>query len=419
MKKKLTNIKKHSAGGRYVVSGLLMTFTSLITGFIVLSWIKPEELGRWQSYTVFIGYVQLLALGIPQGINRELPYWLGKDRIDTALAKLKTAGAFINKLVVALYVVLTIVAIVLYTTKTIEKEGLAMLMFAGSLAFFNIQRSFLGATYRTSKEFAKLTNIQLAISALYVLLIPLIYVFDIWGYVAYQFVINGVFVILFKIYRPYKIKYNFNKEDFIDLFKVGFPIFFWNYIGVISRSVPRLVLVIFGSPLLVGLFAPAANINNAVLAIPKFLNRYLFPKMTFKFGQDGNKENVFKTALQTVKYLFLVMLGVGLVLVFLLPYAIPIVFPKYKDGILAAQIMVFSGVFYSVNTVFHVALNSLKEFKFFKYLISFRLFSLLICSYVFVTIYDDLLLGVSIAAAVTECINMFNYYVFLKKAKRN
>ncbi|WP_299519972.1 hypothetical protein [Winogradskyella sp.] len=418
MKKKLSNIKGYSTASKYVASGLVMTFASLITGFIVLSWISPEDIGRWQSFTVFIGYVQLLTLGISQGINRELPYWLGKEHVDIAIAKLKTAGAFISKLVLWLYIVLTLLTLLLFKLEVLRKEGAFMLMFAGSIAFFNILRTFLGATYRTSNEFKKLTYIQLVISGLYILFIPLIYFYGIWGYIVYQFLINTAFVLLFRIYRPYKVKYEFNKSNFIDLLNVGFPIFFWNYIGVISRSLPRLILVVFGSPLLVGLFAPAGNVNNAVLAIPKFLNRYLFPKMAFKFGQHGDKNTVFKMALKTVKYLFVVMLGIGLVLVFIIPYAIPYVFPKYQDGVLAAQIMVFSGVFYSVNMVFHVALNSLKAFKYFKFLISFRLLSIVICSYIFVIFFDDLLLGVSLGAALTELINMFNYCVFLKKAKR-
>src|SRR5690554_4785759 len=87
-------IKNNKVAGKYIGSGLLKSAIQMLSGLIILRWIAPEELGLWQSFTVFVGYVTILNLGVPVGINRELPFFLGKGDENRGLALLKTAGAY-------------------------------------------------------------------------------------------------------------------------------------------------------------------------------------------------------------------------------------------------------------------------------------------------------------------------------------
>jgi len=410
-------LKSNKVAGKYIASGLVKTAAHTLSGFIVLRWLEPESLGNWQSFTVFVGYLQILTLGVTSGLNRELPYWLGKGDKELGMLRLKTAGYFTTSLSLGLMVVISLLALMLYTLNILDLSQTLMMILAFSTGALAIQTNFLGATFRSDQAFDKLSKIQLYNSLLYFALIPLVYFFELWGYIVYQIALAVALYIGYQMYKPYKVKYSFSSVQFKELVKVGFPMYFWNYLAASSRSLPRLILVLFGTPLLVGLFAPAAAINAAMLNLPAYTNRYLFPQMSFKFGKNNNVREIYKYTIKAASYLFVIMFTGGLILTFLIPYIFPIVFPKYVEGILVAQIVIFSGVFYSINALFHNALNSVKSFKPFKYIVSLRVIYIIGFTAITYFIIGELLLSVAIGAVAAEFFNMISYIYFLRKMR--
>jgi O-antigen/teichoic acid export membrane protein len=252
---------------------------------------------------------------------------------------------------------------------------------------------------------------------MYILLLPVIYFYGIWGYIWYEFSLSLATYLGFYYYRPYKVKYKFSYPEFKDLVKIGLPMYFWNYLAAISRSVPRLILVLFGNQLLVGLFAPATSVNTAMLNLPMYINRYLFPKLSFMYGKEQNTELVFKYTVKTATILFVLMISIATIIALLIPYLFSSFFPKYIGSVLATQIILFSGVFYSINALVHNSLNSLKHFKPFKYIITFRVIYILLFSAFFYYFTSDLIISVALSSAVSEMLNMLNYFYFLRQVK--
>jgi O-antigen/teichoic acid export membrane protein len=366
---------------------------------------------------VFVGYLQILTLGVTSGLNRELPYLLGKGNQELGMERLKTAGFFTTTLSLVLMAVILLAAVILFILNVFDLNQVLMMTLAFSTGALSIQTNFLGATFRSDQAFNRLSIIQLYNSLLYFILIPLVYFFELWGYIAYQIALALFLYIGYHLFRPYKVKYNFSRFQFVKLVKVGFPMYFWGYLAATSRSIPRLVLVVFGTPLLVGLFAPAAAINAAMLNLPNYTNRYLFPQMSFKFGKNNDGEEIYRYVFKAASYLFVIMISGGVVISTLIPYTFPVLFPKYTDGILVAQIVIFSGVFYSVNSLFHNALNSVKSFKPFKYIIILRVLYIIIFTFIAFIIVNDLLLSVTIGAVLAEIFNTMSYIYFLRKLK--
>lgn len=411
----LKKIKTYRVAGGYIFSGLFKTAVHTLSGFIILRWLNPEELGTWQSFTVFVGYIQILTLGTTSGLNRELPFYMGKGETNLAIHKLKAGGYYTTVLSIGLMLIVVVTGFFLYLLKVFSIDLTIMFIFAFSTAALQIQTNFLGATFRSSHSFSKLTTIHFLNAGLYVILIPLIYFFNIWGYVAYQVVLAFLLYIGYYLYRPYKIKYAYNFKETIELIKVGLPIYFWGYLSQISRSIPRTMLVLFGNPTMVGLYAPAGSINAAMLNLPGYLNRYLFPRMSYNFGKTNNYKAVFNYTMKTAKILLPIMLIIGILLAVLIPPAFTQFFPKYINSILVAQITIFSGVFYSVNALFQSTLNSIKAFSAYKVIISIRFIYIIGFSALSWLIFDQLLLAVACGAVLAEFFNMFNYYYFLKK----
>lgn len=411
-------IKRNITAYKYIGSGLLKTLAQTLAGFLVLLWVLPRDLGQWQSFTVFAGYTHILTLGVTSGLNRELPYWLGKGDKKKGLKLLKTAGYFVTILSIALLLLIVIVALFLNFFEVFNLNQTLMMIFAFSIGALSIQTNFLGATYRSSHAFNQLSKIQLYTCLFYLLLIPLIYLFKIWGYIAYQGLIAFILYLGYRHFKPYKVKYAFNKKNLYYLISIGFPMYFWNYMAELTKTVPRLVLVLFGTPYLVGLFAPAGSINAAMLNLPAYTNRYLFPTMSYRFGQNNNLGEIYQYAIKAASMLFVVMLLGAAVLCLLLPYIFPLVFPEYVQGVVAAQIILFAGVFYSVNALFHNTLNSLKMFASFKYIVSFRVISIISSIYIIYSITDNLLFSAALGSAISEFLNLLNYLYFLRKSTR-
>ena len=415
----INRIKRNSTGVFYVGTGLFKTFVQTITSFIILRWIAPEDLGQWQSFTVFVGYTSILTLGVTSGLNRELPYYLGKGNVDLAMERLKTAAAFTTSLSFFLTIVVCLVSIASYVFHWLNMNDSIMLFAAFSITAITIQTNLLGATYRSSQSFKQLGNIQLIVSVLHFVFLPVVYYFNIWGYIVYQ---SLMVIWLFWGYwhfRPYRIKSSFDKSHFIELVKIGMPMYIWNYLSQMLRTIPRVILVIFGSPLLVGIYSPAESINKSVLNLPNYINRYLFPKMSFNYGKSDNKSHIIQSTFRSASLLFMVMLMIAIVLALVMPYVFEHFFPKYKDAIVCVQIVLFSGVFYSVNALMHNTLNSLKIFEHFKIIIVLKFISLTLTVFLVNLLIQDILISVAIGATLSEFVNLLNYCYFLNKINKS
>lgn len=409
--------KSKKNAGVYVLSGVFSTGVKIITGFIILRWIIPEDLGTWQSFTVYVGYLNLLTLGITSGINRELPYWLGKGDTEEAIDKLKTAGAYILYLSSSLFLLILLLALIFYFSGVLSFPLSVMFFAAFSTSTLNIQINFLAATYRSARSFGLLSRLQFVVSFIYLLLLPLVYFYNLWGYIAYQILSLIVLFSGYYRFRPYKVKYNFKKHQFVELIKIGLPIYIWNYLAEISRTIPRLILVLFSTPLAVGLYSPAENVNNAMLNVAAYINKYVSPNIAYRYGKSDDRKVAVSFSLKAVFYVSILMTICALLLFFLIPPLFRGLFPNYIESILPTQILVFSGVFYAVNSLLHLTLANLKEFAPFKYIISLRIVYICIFSVIVYKITSNFLISVSIGSLLSEVFNSISYFYALNKNK--
>ncbi len=418
MKKIISKLSK-STGVKYVSSGLFKTFAITFSGIVILRWLEPIELGKWQSFLVFIGYIQILTLGTTSGLNREIAYLIGKDKLKEGIKKLRTVGYYTTVLSFSLMVLIIGLGIILYFLNIFTLELTIMFILAFLTGSLRIQTSFLGATYRSSSAFLQLSKIQFVVSTLYFILLPLIYYYHLWGYIIYQVTIALALYFAYYNYRPYKVKYKFEKSIFIEMVKIGMPMYIWNYLASVSRSIPRLILLTLGGPLMIGLYSPAGSVNTAFLALPKHVNSYLFPQMSHIYGKTGDMKKVYHFTMSAIWKLFLLMSFLATIIAVTIPHVIEYIFPKYNEGIIAIQITVFSGVFFCLNTMMHSAINSLKNFSLFKLIISMRFLFILIFTGIGYLIFDSLLVVVPFGALLAEIFNFFNYWRSLYKSTHN
>ena len=69
---------------QFLNSTIVLQIVSLLTGLLAYRYITPEYLGIWATFTTFTTIAPILRLGIPNGMNRELPYYLGRGETEKA-----------------------------------------------------------------------------------------------------------------------------------------------------------------------------------------------------------------------------------------------------------------------------------------------------------------------------------------------
>jgi O-antigen/teichoic acid export membrane protein len=398
------------------MSGLFLAALTMVTGIIMLPWLEPTSLGLWQSYTVFTQYSLMLTLGVISGLNRELPYWLGAGKEDTAMKRLSTTGYFSNALAIAIIVLTLIVALALLSVGEIGMQDLIYLMVAVVIAAVNIITNFLGATFRTSSSFKSLSTLQWLTGIFEVGLLPLVYYYHITGLLLYKFLLMALtyFFMLWK--QPFKVKYKFEKDQFMSLVRIGGPMYFWSYLVVVFSTLPRLCLASFAGPQQLGLYAPAASIDAGLKNIPNYINRYVFPKIAYLYGKTKKEKAVYDYIKRKGAAIFFVMLAFSVGICFILPPAFEYYFPKYLGGLPAAQIAVFATPFTSLNGVFHNALISINVKKVFKYLTLFRFLVFFIPLGIMNLQGYRLIISVSVGMLVSEMASSALYFYFLRSA---
>jgi O-antigen/teichoic acid export membrane protein len=116
--------------------------------------------------------------------------------------------------------------------------------------------------------------------------------------------------------------------SFLYLLKIGFPLFLASYSFGVIETFPRLYLINYGTVEQLGLFSPILIMLGLAILLPNAISSYMYPKMSFEYGQSSNKENVWQIVLLTAGSSFVSGIPIFLAVYFLSDY-VPILFPKY------------------------------------------------------------------------------------------
>ncbi|MFH0887260.1 MAG: hypothetical protein V1843_03740, partial [bacterium] len=145
----------------FTFSAVILNISSLISGFLVYRWIDPYYIGIWQTMMLVQTYSTFLRLGVINGMNRELPFCLGKGDLVQAYKYAETAQyhSLVN---IIIFAALALPAVVFVKLKT---DWYFPVISIGAVICLNFYNSYLSGTFRANADFEKLSYIQLMDSA--------------------------------------------------------------------------------------------------------------------------------------------------------------------------------------------------------------------------------------------------------------
>lgn len=355
-----TRIRQQDALLIYSSGSFVHNLVSLVASILVLRWVPPEQMGIWQTVMLVNTYGDIAKLGIFSGLNRELPFWLGKGDKEKAYQLAASAQAF--SFIISCFGLLVFIGVALLG------EGLSQVwrssFFAiGLLWFASVYNSYLQVTFRTGNEFKALGYANYFHSFVSILTLALVAVWGYQGMIARAVFLAAVLAVIFHWLRPIRVGWRFNLPELKELMQVGIPIYISTYLYTLAMGLDRVVLLQKGGVEQVGYYAPATAVLTIMMTIPFSLTSYFNPRMVYSLGKNGDRRKLWRPTLVAVGLSFLTSFPMALLGWFLVPPALQYLFPQYLPGALAVQITLVAGVFLSLRTAV-VALIVLKAWRY-------------------------------------------------------
>lgn len=398
----------------YSSSSILKSVVGTASGFIALLYITPEEIGVWQAFFIIITYANFVSLGIPDGLNREIPYLQGEGKEKEGL-ELASAAKFYSYICFGITIISLIVGG--FLVNYYGQEKLHLYSFIGVLLILSIQflYRYYVVLYRTNDAFKKFSYVNLTQGVLLILLFPLIIYYKMEGFILYKILNDLFFLFLLVIYSPIKVKPKYNLKYLIHLIKVGLPIYTMGYLNQLGKSFIKFAILYYGGTITLGLFAPVFAVINGVKILPTSLARFFYPRFSFQFGKTQDTVSLWKSVKNISIYLFIFLSIVFIPIIFLIPYVVEVFLPHYSESILPTQMVIISTILLS-SFLGVYALNSIKAYKSRLILTIAYLFNALCFSFLLPIFIDNLLISIALAIIVTDLMNfVITFFIVRRK----
>jgi O-antigen/teichoic acid export membrane protein len=360
--RKISQSKAERTAVSFAFFNIAAIAVRLIGSLIMVRLVTPDVLGQFNGLTLIQSYIPPLHLGIYDGLARQLPFLLGQGKTEQAEGITSTAEqwARITAIVVA-GIALTIS--LWFFINTDWHRAFAWGTNAICIIYL-LYGSYLEVILRTAQDFNRLIKANLFNSLFLSVSVSLLLISEYYGLCA-RASFAAIFIVIYLWFnRPFKIRAQWSKNNFKQLFKVGFPILIVNAMSLWWSALDNTFVLLFIGNEGLGLYTLANMICYATV-LPQAFGQVLYPKLSYDFGNQNNMRVIILTVWRQSLIIFYISLFFGAVLWKILPVILSYLAPKYIEGICAAQwalvlVVVFS--FSPTYIVFNVLLMQKEAF---------------------------------------------------------
>lgn len=332
------------AGGNLVGNAL-----TIISGLLLARYVGPEVLGLFTSLALVQGYAPWLLLGTGNGLGREIPYALGQERRDRALALAAAAGAW------TLWVA-NVCAAVLLGLAVVQglqaRWDLAWGWLVQAVAVWGLLycANYLQFMYRTAGDFGRLSQIQITQGVVGLATVPVAALLGFFGVC-----LRALFLALAQMaqlwhWRPFRVRPNWSAPDLWHLMKVGLPIMFVGQLSVWWGTLNNTLVLYQLDHVQLGLNAVVTLGTGPFMILVRAVSSVVYPQMTQEFARTGDLRQALRVAALPA-FVLLPLMGVLVAIGWwLMPRVIPPLLPKYAAAVPALQWNLLVLLPYSLNS---------------------------------------------------------------------
>lgn len=315
-------------GGR-----ILNLLISLLLLIIQSRFLGPEVIGFIGKFSIPLGYLWILTLGIPSALARELPYFMAREDKNIAIQYAQTAQSyslFIGLLCSIGFIIPTIRAIVLGDYLVAMGWSFQIIN-----AFFYMYNSYILTLFRTNDEFIHLAKSKSIASLTSLFVFPLVFINPYFGLFLKSTLSSIVSSLYLHKYRPLKIGVKFDSHIFFELLKFGFPIIVIGYIEAnLWNSIQATIIMRYAGITMFGLYTFVLRIMEILFIIPDSFAEIFRPKLSSAFGNyNGDFQRTLSMIFKPLLFTLVFSIGATIISYLLLDDIVEWLFPKYSGSI--------------------------------------------------------------------------------------
>ena len=339
------------AGGNYV-SMMLNMAGGVLLGRLV----APATLGLFNGIGLVLGYAPFLQLGILNGLNRELPYYVGKG--DRQRVEELAAAAQAWALVVGGVVCLALLGVAAWQLAHGERWQAAGWFTNAILAVFLFYNThYLQMTYRTAHDFARLAWVGVVQSCAGLALLALVAWLSFYGLCLRALLIGAIGTGILFYWRPVRVGPKWNVQNLKHLLVIGAPIFGVGQLYAWWPVMASTLVLKFAGVKGMGLYAMVSMASSTIDLIPSAVSQVVYPRMAEEFGRSNSINKSLRIAWKPM-----IVTAAGLIPVIAVAWrlvgpVVKFVIPAYADAVPAMQwglLIAFVDSFGSVCNAFNV-----------------------------------------------------------------
>lgn len=384
----------------FTFSNYVSTAFSFVSSFIIRKVLGPLTMGLYTELMLIFDYSKFHNLGIINALEREVPFYNGKNELEKVEEVKKTTLAFIILSALNIGTILFIISFF----GGVHRIGLR---FISIMILVEAIVSFYEALLQSYRNFKIWSLLLIGISIIEVFLkVFLVIKFGLYGLLAAMILTGIISIAAYHLWGNFKVNFSpkIYLKEVIRLLKIGVPLILYRIMYLLSISIDRLVIIYFLGRLQLGYYSIATMVSNYLILMPKFSFKTLYPKLMEDFGKNEDLKEIKKYLITPNKVfgcLFSVLIGL---VVIIIPFIVIYFLPRFREGIFAAQIVALSAFFASFIYIWNCLLIARYEQKRLAFLYGIGAAITFVVNLFFVTILHMQLNGVAIATLISQFI---------------
>ncbi|NJM05044.1 oligosaccharide flippase family protein [Candidatus Gracilibacteria bacterium] len=318
----------------FATSTLLYQGSRLVVSLIVAAWIGPELFGTWNVFNLVLIYGAITLLGVPNGMNRQVPMLrgsgdnLGASHIADTSFWFSLVASVLSGLL--LYALLPIFGLISQNTSRLWYAILFTLW-----QFYQYQQMRLKSATRFQQMSAQ--------QCIFALLLPLVVLPASWygglsGFIAGQ----AVTVLLICIYIAHIDPPGYPTWDNLalsSLINIGWSIMVAGLLYSVLTSIDRWIIVQALGTEVLGHYTLAIISTSSLQLFPAVISQQLYPRMAYQYGKSQSIKSLIPLIRQQTLVTAAISLPPLVCTAIILPYIANTWLIDYLPGVIPAQIL--------------------------------------------------------------------------------
>jgi len=347
----MNSVKQQVISDALLYSGttMLVRAIAMVSTFLVANILGPSNFGLWNLIGVILSYGSYFQLGTLSAMQRELPFYIGRNDAE----KVEKIRSVVFNFIVISAIVFSLLSIVLayYYLKSRQFYLVALIVPVIFLQLINLYSQ----TYLRSINYFRSLCIMDLIYALVFLAAVIILAgrFGVIGLLTGYAVAYVITITYFMIKVKFRIKFNLEYKLLADLIRLGLTIMGLGVINTLLFSLDRMFIAAGYGTKALGYYGMGMTIFALVNIIPGVSSQVIFPRLAEKFGQSNRDVKALKNYLMQPVCALSILLPLFLgFLYYVYPVFINLFLRSFLPSIEIARILMLGVFFVSISGLF-------------------------------------------------------------------